>query len=359
MAEQVPEHDFDIAVSFAGEDRDYVVEIVDAVKGGMRVFYDEDYEVEAWGKDGIEYFTDIYQHRARYVVMFVSQHYAKKMWTRTERRAALARAATQRSEYVLPVRLDDTQLEGLLPTTIYLDARRYGVEGLIKAIEQKIGGSKPVRAASSLLDGKVPRSQEAIEAMMTERPDAWEYLLYAGLLNANMEKLEPEYRDFAMGYARRNGVYVPRDDLLEHVQGAIGSIEGIVDNFNAILDAELQERAFGAPGEPGDVDRIVHLAERFVSVYEDLMGWAADLRGASAPGGGAEVLKLLARWAEQPVDECRRFVKTMVAEGDTFTDRLAAGDHIDIQLTVTLELDPALSDAVVERMRKVMVGDDD
>ncbi|WP_154795791.1 TIR domain-containing protein [Occultella kanbiaonis] len=353
------EYEFDIAVSFAGENREYVSEVVDAVKGDMKVFYDQDYEAEAWGEDGVEYFTKVYMNRARYVVLFVSQHYAMKMWTNVERRSALARAATQRSAYILPVRLDDTQLDGLLPTVIYLDSRRIGIEGLINAIRTKISGTAPARPSSALLDGRVPRSQEAIEALMTERTGYWEYLLYGGLLRANMDKLEPKYQDFVMGYARRNGRRLSRDELIDFTQAAISAISAITENFNMVLDAGVQERAFGKPGEPGDVDRIVHMAEKFISVYEDFMDWAADLRGTSAQlGGGAGALRALSRWAEQPVEECRRFVRDFVAELDTVEKRVEAGEQVRIVMPVTLEMDPAISAEFHEKLRAAFEDDD-
>lgn len=357
MAEE--QYEFDIAVSFAGEDRGYVVEVVEGVKDGVSVFYDQDYAVESWGEDGIEYFTDVYFRRAKYTVMFVSQRYAEKMWTKVERRSALARAATQRSAYILPVRLDDTELPGLLPTVIYLDARRLGIEGLTAAIKAKLAGSPTAVLSTPVLDGKVPRSQKALEALMTERTPGWEYLLYAGLLKANMDKLEPEYEDFTMGFARRNGRSLAnRDELLNLTQSAISSISAIVQNFNSVLGVEVQERAFGKPGEPGDLDRIVHLAQRFISVYEDFMDWAADLRGTvTHVDGGTDALQALARWAEQPVEECRRFTTALISSLDTVAERVQAGEKVAINLTISLGLDPAITEEFNEKIRQAIEGD--
>ena len=43
---------YDIAVSFAGEDRDYVEQIANAIRlKGMSVFYDKYEEADLWGKD--------------------------------------------------------------------------------------------------------------------------------------------------------------------------------------------------------------------------------------------------------------------------------------------------------------------
>jgi hypothetical protein len=99
-------YDYDVALSFAGEDRTYVEDVASALKSvGLKVFYDADFLAETWGEDLVELFEAVYRIRSRFVVMFVSRHYAEKEWTRHERRSALARAMQEKSAYVLPVRL--------------------------------------------------------------------------------------------------------------------------------------------------------------------------------------------------------------------------------------------------------------
>ena len=45
-------YEFDVAVSFAGEDREFVEEVVAQLKqAGLRVFYDSDYVAEMWGEE--------------------------------------------------------------------------------------------------------------------------------------------------------------------------------------------------------------------------------------------------------------------------------------------------------------------
>lgn len=346
--------DFDIAVSFAGEDREYVSDLVQGLKGELRVFYDEDFLVETWGEDLVDYFTNLYQHRTRYVVMFISRHYAEKMWTNLERRSALAQAVTRRSAYVLPVRLDDTRLEGLLPTVGYIEAKRIGLPGLIDAVRAKVEHApRTPTASSTVLDGKVPRTKEAVEALISERGGIWEYLLFAGLLRQNMDALEPQYRDFVMGYAPRTGRHVELKDLIAYVQSMIGQIDAIVGNFSVVLDPDVQERAFGAPGQPGDVDRIVHLAERFVAVYRDFMDWAAEVRGTSTRvGSESETLRLLAQWAAQPVESCRKFVEEFTEQMDSATERTDAGERLEIIMPVTLTLDPEVTEPFHASLRK-------
>ena len=133
----------DIAVSFAGEQRDYVQAVVRGVGDDVKVFYDEDEKAKLWGENLVDLLTDLYQHKARYVVMFVSAAYATKMWPNLERQSAMATATQQRSAYILPVRMDDTELPGLLPTVGHLDARHEGLDGIVRIIREKLALSAP------------------------------------------------------------------------------------------------------------------------------------------------------------------------------------------------------------------------
>jgi hypothetical protein len=123
-------YDFDVALSFVGEEREYVEDVASALKAaGVTVFLDSDYLADTWGEDLVEFFEGNYRVRSRFAMLFLSRHYAENMWPREERRNALARAIEQRGAYVLPVRLDGTEIPGLRPTVGYLDTRRIGIEG--------------------------------------------------------------------------------------------------------------------------------------------------------------------------------------------------------------------------------------
>jgi hypothetical protein len=61
--------------------------------------------------------------------MFISADYAEKVWTRHERRSALARVIEEGGDYLLPARFDDTELPGLRPTTAYVDLRQIARAG--------------------------------------------------------------------------------------------------------------------------------------------------------------------------------------------------------------------------------------
>jgi len=131
---------FDVALSFAGEDRAYVQQVANHLaNAGAAVFYDEFQTVELWGKDLVAHLQDIYQNQARFCVLFISQHYVTKPWPTHERRSAQARALVAKSEYILPARFDESTLPGMQPTVGYVDLRLLKPEDFARMILAKIG----------------------------------------------------------------------------------------------------------------------------------------------------------------------------------------------------------------------------
>jgi hypothetical protein len=132
--------EYDVCLSFAGEDRPYVEETAAALlESGVRVFYDRYEKVNLWGKDLYQHLDDIYQNAAAYCVVFISRQYARKLWTNHERKSAQARAFKEHSEYLLPVRLDGSSIPGIADTIGYVDAKAMLPRDLALLIVQKIG----------------------------------------------------------------------------------------------------------------------------------------------------------------------------------------------------------------------------
>ena len=154
---------FDIALSFAGEEREYVDKVANLLKQkGISTFYDKFEEANLWGKNLYDYLSDIYLNQARYTIMFISSNYAKKLWTGHERQAMQARAFQESSEYILPVRFDETEIPGVLKTTGYISLTDKTPEQFVEIIEKKLiysGGTIPsvnLRNALSTIK-KIPK----------------------------------------------------------------------------------------------------------------------------------------------------------------------------------------------------------
>jgi hypothetical protein len=133
------ELDYDVAISYAGEDRQIAEAIAKCLRRKRKkIFYDKYYEPELWGKDLFGHLTDVYSKRARFCLMIISKNYALKQWTNTEREAAQSRAYRQNAEYILPLLLDETQIPGLPPTTAYVRIQDHSVEEVCEMLVMKI-----------------------------------------------------------------------------------------------------------------------------------------------------------------------------------------------------------------------------
>ncbi|SEM07887.1 hypothetical protein SAMN04487910_4078 [Aquimarina amphilecti] len=132
-------YEYDVALSFAGENRAYVERVANSLKTkGVKVFYDLFEEANLWGKNLYEYLSEIYQNKARYTVLFVSSFYNKKLWTNHERVSMQARAFQESREYILPARFDDTEIPGILKTIGYINLENRTPEELAVLIENKL-----------------------------------------------------------------------------------------------------------------------------------------------------------------------------------------------------------------------------
>jgi hypothetical protein len=131
--------EFEVALSFAGENRAYVEKVAKHLKEKSITFFYDDYEkTKLWGKDLYVYLDEVYQKKARYCVMFISSYYAEKLWANHERKSALARAFKEKGEYILPARFDNTEIPGILPTIGYIDLSSLAPEEFGKLIIEKL-----------------------------------------------------------------------------------------------------------------------------------------------------------------------------------------------------------------------------
>jgi hypothetical protein len=133
---------YDVAVSFAGEDRPLVEEFVNILaSNNVSVFYDSWEQAKLWGKDLYQYLDMIYSQAAQYCIIFVSKNYVEKAWTKHELKSAQARAFQQNSEYILPIKLDDTELPGIPGTIAYIDIRHVKIDEVARLLLEKLNVS--------------------------------------------------------------------------------------------------------------------------------------------------------------------------------------------------------------------------
>jgi hypothetical protein len=343
--EPLDTYEFDVALSFAGADRGYVTDVANQLAAAhIKYFLDSDYLAETWGEDLVEYFDAVYRKKARYAILFISRHYVESEWARHERRSALARALTERGPYVLPVRLDDAEAEGLRPTVGYVDARRIGVDGLVRALIDKLSGKSS--GPRGWPGDRVPRGEREIAAVMAEKPKAWEYLTFAGYLLAGRDALEDMHRDHELGYAEASGERVADEDAIAFLRGSLNEATALNAAMMRLYEPAAQERAFGAPGDPGDPEAIRHLAGRLTDTYRRLMTFSQRLRSVGVSDTFRPLFEAAARFNDRPIRDYWAWVDDLVRQVDAVPSLLAQPDHPQVRIESQLVL--AMDDGAVE-----------
>ena len=130
---------YDVALSFAGEDRTIVEEIAEELrKNDISVFYDHFQKANLWGKKLSQHFKETYGENTRFVIVFISEHYSLKDWTDFEFSIAREEAKTRKSEFILPIRIDNTNIVGLHNDVGHLDLNTEDVGSIVETIIEKL-----------------------------------------------------------------------------------------------------------------------------------------------------------------------------------------------------------------------------
>ncbi|MEU0877994.1 hypothetical protein ABZ345_05300 [Lentzea sp. NPDC005914] len=124
---------YDIAVSFAENERDYVDRTVTAARAlALKVFYDRDMSNTWWGRNFVVERRRIYGQLALHFVPFISAEYLTEPMPRDDFSHAVARAFNSGNRYILPVLVGDVKVpsELLLPLIGFLRAEKHTPEEL-------------------------------------------------------------------------------------------------------------------------------------------------------------------------------------------------------------------------------------
>jgi len=120
-------HEYDFAISYAGEDRLIAEDIYNKIKekyGDYSVFLAENEKHQFIGKDGESFFEDLFS-KSKQVIVIISKYYKQKKWPRFEWDVILERSAENR---FIPIKLDGTKIIGLPSNIIYVPYENNSVE---------------------------------------------------------------------------------------------------------------------------------------------------------------------------------------------------------------------------------------
>jgi hypothetical protein len=203
---------------------------------------------------------------------------------------------------------------------------------------------------------RVLRTGAELHAVRTAQPKGWEYLLFAGHLFLGKENLELKWRDHELPPYVDRRTLGDVGDATAYLSGAFDKVTELVEALMGVFPEEIQEQAFGAPGEPGDPVRIEHFAARIIQTYGELLDWAASLRAIDPPEVLLPSFESATQMADQPLGELREFFDATVREFDRIpaylNDRAEGDPPLQIDLALKLTVDDEVSAEFHRRLRR-------
>ncbi|MFJ6542031.1 caspase family protein [Streptomyces sp. NPDC091385] len=191
----------------------------------------------------------------------------------------------------------------------------------------------------------VPRSATERSEILVKKPPCWEYLLYASSLILGLESLESRWLDYQAG---RSSASHPMTlvEVYRYSERSVDQVLKITEGIERWLSADLQIRAFGARGEPGNAELIMDMAARLVGVYEDYLEWAMAFRAIIAPQAASRLIEVAALLVDKPMKTIREFAEEFATQINELNDRFEASGNGDVDINIDLML--TVEDWVIE-----------
>ena len=200
---------------------------------------------------------------------------------------------------------------------------------------------------------RTPRDDTELTALERDRPEGWEYLLFAGALLVGRTKHEAAYHDCRR--AVPTGEPVAAHVAMTRLEAAFPDLERLTSATADVLEPDMVESALGAPGQPGDAQLIRNLADGVVNSYQQIIEWSHTLRVSPVPPAFRRAYDLAADLANQPIEDTRRFIDRTVEAVDHLAAVLGGEDlgPIRIELELTLTADEALAERFLVELHQL------
>jgi len=134
-------HQFEVALSFPGEVRDYVESVANVLKkiiGIHSYFYDNNYKSQLARPSLDTLLQNIYRNQSKLIVVFVCAKYQEKDWCGIEFRAIREIIMHKQNNKIMFIKMDDGKVEGVFDTDGYIDGRTHSPEEIARFIKERV-----------------------------------------------------------------------------------------------------------------------------------------------------------------------------------------------------------------------------
>lgn len=182
---------------------------------------------------------------------------------------------------------------------------REGVRGLHAKFDEQYhrqeGGSQDIASLGS----------EAL-SIYVKKPNRWELLLLAQLLEDNLEAFSKKRLDRELGVSF--GASIPLSSGSSFIQWCRQKIQDfmvLVESMRSIFHGGSLTVILDQSDNLLSVERIVHMATRFGEAYEQMLDWQSEFSRVVVQDEFQPYLKCLARYPDSIIPDAEEYVATM------------------------------------------------
>lgn len=188
-----------------------------------------------------------------------------------------------------------------------------------------------------------------------DRPDHWEYYLFAEVLSDEVDKAADLKRQLDLGVLYGVGELVRISNFADWSQVRIAEFQRL-NSGGATLVNEAFQKAIGAPGEPGDVEALVYVARDLARIYREAIEWNLRVQRASGDEILQGVLREMSGFSADLIDKLGEWgnVITQVLDQIGLQPEGQRPKAVDVSITLTLPNQEAYQrefDALVEHLQ--------
>lgn len=219
-------------------------------------------------------------------------------------------------------------------------------------VAHKIGSRAEIirlEARNSAL-GNLLKGRPLAEEIAREKLLFWEFRLIAELLRANLRGAARTWFDLKANLLAGKRHPVPDEEVLQWFRLKLSEATDFLDPLDNLYTVEL-EKAWGPPGQPGDVEAIVHVCELFGRLAAGLVRWEEEVRFVWV----SDVFRPLVIHLQGTVGRQLEKVLEIPAVFDDAVDKAEAspGATLVIEHILTFDLPEGWSDQISKELRKI------
>ncbi len=209
-----------------------------------------------------------------------------------------------------------------------------------------------------LLSGTgMPRFMEELSSktlrFALEKGEYWEYFLF---LHATLDEIERRtnmIREYRLGLLLNSSTYVAADSAPDWLQTRMYELSNFVESANQLIGKALQE-ALGKPGEPGDAEQIVWVAQMLGRLLEQALQWAAVIRCTRFEPPFEEMASEMPLTADDLISQLEKYPKEALRKFEEALERAKSSTErqtVELILTITLSNQDRLQE-VIEKAKR-------